>query len=83
MQRRFHELVTVKIQDAERQIQDLTSLLADLRAAAEHLDGEPVDGPCDADCACLTIALIPHAVTLGMTGAADPARPSAAESALS
>ena len=45
VQRRFHGLVTVKIRDAERQIHDLTSLLEDLRAAAEHLDGEPSTGP--------------------------------------
>jgi MerR family copper efflux transcriptional regulator len=83
VQRRFHELVTAKIRDAERQIQDLTALLGDLRAAAEHLDGEPVDGPCNADCACLTIALIPHAVTLGSRGAADTARLSAVDSARS
>ncbi len=83
VQRRFHELVTAKIQHAERQIKDLTALLEDLRAAAEHLDGEPVDGPCDADCACLTIALIPHAITLGSRGAVDTGRPSAVESARS
>jgi MerR family transcriptional regulator, copper efflux regulator len=64
VQRRFHELVTAKICETERQIVELTALLADLRAAAQHLDTEPVDGPCDADCACLTMASIPQPVTL-------------------
>jgi MerR family transcriptional regulator, copper efflux regulator len=64
VQRRFHELVTAKIRETERQIVELTGLLADLRAAAQHLDTEPVDGPCDADCACLTMASIPQLVTL-------------------
>ena len=83
VQRHFHELVTAKIRDAERQIQDLTDLLDDLRAAAEHLASEPVDGPCDADCACLTIAFIPDAIALDTTRASDTARPSAVESATS
>ena len=64
VQRRFHELVTAKIRETEQQIVELTALLADLRTAAAHLDTEPVDGPCNADCACLTMASIPHAVTL-------------------
>lgn len=62
VQRRFHELVTAKIHETERQIDELTGLLADLRVAARHLDAEPVDGPCDADCACLTMVSIPQAV---------------------
>jgi DNA-binding transcriptional MerR regulator len=64
VQRRFHELVTGKIRETERQLAELTVLLAELRAAADHLDTEPVDGPCDADCACLTMASIPRAVIL-------------------
>jgi len=62
--RRFHELVTAKIRETERQIVELTGLLTDLRGAAAHLDGEPVDGPCDADCACATMASIPRPVAL-------------------
>jgi MerR family copper efflux transcriptional regulator len=81
VQRRFHELVTAKIRDAERQMHDLTALLVDLRAAADHLDGEPLDGPCDANCACLTIALIPHPATLGTKRAADTTHSSAVASA--
>ena len=64
VQRRFHDLVTTKIRETEHQIVELTALLADLNVAAQHLDAEPVDGPCDADCACLTIASIPEAITV-------------------
>jgi DNA-binding transcriptional MerR regulator len=58
VQRRMHQLVTDKIRDTERQIADLNVLLNDLRAAAEHLGGNAVDGPCDVDCACSTFATI-------------------------
>jgi DNA-binding transcriptional MerR regulator len=58
VQRRMHQLVTEKIRDTERQIADLTVLLADLRAAADHLGGTALDAPCDADCACSTFATI-------------------------
>ena len=53
VQRRFHELVTAKIAAAERQIAELTEFRTQLGAAATGLAGAPVDGPCDAGCACL------------------------------
>jgi MerR family transcriptional regulator, copper efflux regulator len=53
VQRRFHELVTDKIGDARRQIGELTAFTAQLRTAAAHLARDPVEGPCDSDCACL------------------------------
>ena len=55
VQRRFHELITAKIRDAETQVAELTAFTAQLRASAEQLSGEPVDGPCGPDCACLTV----------------------------
>ena len=55
VQRRFHELVTDKIRDAETQVNELAAFVAQLRASAEQLAGEPVDGPCGPDCACLTV----------------------------
>ena len=54
VQRRFHALVTEKINDAQRQIAELTALTAQLQAAASQLAGPPIDGPCRDDCACLT-----------------------------
>lgn len=53
VQRRFHELVTDKIQHAQRQLAELTSFAAQLQNAAEQLSGPPIDGPCVDDCACL------------------------------
>ncbi len=55
VQRRFHELVTAKIRAADNQAAELTALAAQLRAAAEHLAGRPLDGPCGPDCACLSV----------------------------
>ena len=48
VQKRFHDLVTAKLAAAERQIAELTALADQLRLAATHLAGPPVDGPCDA-----------------------------------
>jgi MerR family transcriptional regulator, copper efflux regulator len=54
VQRRFHDLVTDKIRTADAQIGELRVFTEQLRRAAEQLSAEPVDGPCDADCACAT-----------------------------
>ena len=54
MQRRFHDLISAKLRDAEMQAAELSAFSAQLRMAADHLSGEPVDGPCGPDCACLT-----------------------------
>lgn len=53
VQRRFHALVTAKIAAIQRQLAELNTFSGQLRTAAEHLSGEPVDGPCAAGCACL------------------------------
>ena len=55
VQRTFHDLVTTKLADAERQIAELTALADQLRFAATQLSGPAVDGPRDATCACLTL----------------------------
>ena len=55
VQRRFHELLTTKIAEAERQIAELTALTGQLRDAATHLEGPAVDGPCSAGCACVAL----------------------------
>jgi DNA-binding transcriptional MerR regulator len=57
VQRRFHDLVTVKIADAERQIAALTALVDQLRDAASRLAGPATDGPCGEGCACMAGSL--------------------------
>lgn len=54
VQARLHELVTSKIGDARRRRTELAQLTLQLEAAARQLGGEAVDGPCAADCACVT-----------------------------
>ena len=54
VQRRFHDLVTNKIADAQAQIAELAQLTTQLQSAAAHLAGPAVDGPCDDSCACVT-----------------------------
>lgn len=55
VQRRFHELTTTKIRAAETQVHELTTFTSQLRASADQLSGEPVDGPCGPGCACATV----------------------------
>ncbi|MGQ0616087.1 MAG: MerR family transcriptional regulator [Acidimicrobiia bacterium] len=65
VQKRFHDLVTSKLADAQRQITELTALSDQLRHAAAQLAGPAIDGPCDESCACLALdgALAPVAFT--------------------
>ncbi len=65
VQKRFHDLVTDKLADAERQIAELTALSDQLRHAAAQLAGPAIDGPCSEGCACLALdgALAPVALT--------------------
>ena len=73
VQRRFHELITDKIRAAESQVSELTAFTSQLRASAEQLATEPVDGPCGADCACVTVDVdAPATVTLGRKPDAVP-----------
>ena len=55
VQRRFHDLVTDKLAETQRQIVELTALADQLRHAALQLRGPATDGPCDERCACLTL----------------------------
>ena len=52
VQRRFHDLVTDKLAETQRQIAELTALADQLRHAAAQLAGPAVDGPCSEACAC-------------------------------
>ena len=53
VQARLHELVTARIADAQRRSSELVAFTAQLQTAAAHLGGDPTDGPCSAQCACL------------------------------
>jgi MerR family copper efflux transcriptional regulator len=52
-QRRLHHLVTANLDNAKRQIAEITDFVGQLEAAATHLSGTPVDGPCGPGCACV------------------------------
>jgi DNA-binding transcriptional MerR regulator len=64
VQRRFHHLVTEKIRTADAQIGELRVFTDQLRRAAEQLAAEPVDGPCDANCACATAPTVEPMATV-------------------
>jgi len=61
VQRRFHELVTTKIRGVEHHVSALNTFASELQSAAEQLSGEPIDGRCDNDCACVTASSGPAA----------------------
>ena len=64
VQLRFHELLTAKIAAAQRQVDELTALVGQLREAATRLEGPASDGPCSAECACMAIGARSEAVAL-------------------
>ena len=70
VQRRFHDLVTDKLAETQRQIAELTSLADQLRHAASQLAGPAVDGPCTEACACaaLDAATAPIRLSPGRAG---------------
>jgi DNA-binding transcriptional MerR regulator len=77
VQRRFHELVTEKIRATQDQIEELVAFTAQLRMAAARLDRPPIDGACDAGCACFGSADIADAeepVVCSLPPDAMPAR---------
>jgi MerR family transcriptional regulator, copper efflux regulator len=55
VQKQFHDLVTTKLAETQRQIDELTALADQLRHAALQLAGPATDGPCNEDCACLAL----------------------------
>jgi DNA-binding transcriptional MerR regulator len=68
VQRRFHDLVTDKLADTVRQIAELTVLRDELAHAASQLDTPPIDGPCSAECACLTLDRATNPIRLTKMG---------------
>jgi len=65
VQKRLHDLVTEKLTEAQRQIDELAEFQAQLRHAATQLTGPSPDGPCSESCACLALdaALSPVPLT--------------------
>ena len=63
VQARLHELVTARIDDAQRRSAELVAFTAQLQTAAANLGGTPVDGPCDEGCACV--------IDTGMAGGSE------------
>jgi MerR family transcriptional regulator, copper efflux regulator len=65
VQKRFHDLVTTKLAETQRQIAELTALADQLHHAATQLAGPALDGPCSENCACLALdsATAPIALT--------------------
>jgi MerR family copper efflux transcriptional regulator len=55
VQKRFHDLVTTKLAETQRQIAELTALADQLHHAATQLAGPALDGPCSESCACLAL----------------------------
>ena len=74
VQRRFHELITAKIADATRQIDELNALVGQLHAAAANLAGPAVDGPCGESCACTTATWSSELVPLSAMRPRQPPR---------
>ncbi len=54
VQRRFHDLVSAKIAETERQLAELTTFRDQLAHAATQLAGPASDGPCSETCACMS-----------------------------
>lgn len=69
VQRRFHDLITAKIDAAEVQAVELSAFAAQLRAAAAQLGVEPTDGPCGPACACVADGPEAALVTIGRPSA--------------
>ena len=65
VQKRLHDLVTAKLAEAQRQIEELTAFRDQLHNAATKLTGPTPDGPCSEDCACMALdgALAPVPMT--------------------
>ena len=74
VQRRFHDLVTDKLQSTQDQITELIAFASQLQTAAARLDAPPIDGPCNNDCACLADndAPTPIPVMLSISAVSSP-----------
>ena len=74
VQRRFHELVTDKLNATQTRIAELIAFAASTAdGGAVRLDGPPLDGPCDSGCACLAEndSTVPSPVTLSVAASSE------------
>jgi DNA-binding transcriptional MerR regulator len=55
VQKRLHDLVTEKLVESERQIEELTAFRDQLAHAATQLSSPAPDGPCSDECACMAL----------------------------
>ena len=55
VQQRLHDLVTTKLSEAQRKIEELTAFREQLHRAAANLSGPAPDGPCSEICACTAL----------------------------
>ena len=55
VQKRLHDLVTEKLAEAQRQIDELAAFRDQLHHAATQLTGPAPEGPCSETCACLAL----------------------------
>jgi MerR family transcriptional regulator, copper efflux regulator len=55
VQKRLHDLVTEKLAEAQRQIDELAAFRDQLHHAATQLTGPTPDGPCSESCACMAL----------------------------
>ena len=55
VQKRLHDLVTEKLAEAQRQIEELSAFRDQLTNAASNLTGPAPDGPCSETCACMAL----------------------------
>jgi MerR family copper efflux transcriptional regulator len=55
VQKRLHDLVTEKLAEAKRQIDELSAFCAQLDHAAGQLTAPAPDGPCSDACACMAL----------------------------
>jgi DNA-binding transcriptional MerR regulator len=74
VQRRFHDLVTDKLQTTQRQVTELVAFASQLQTAAARLETPSIDGPCDSDCACMAEndSAAPTPVTLTVATVSGP-----------
>ena len=77
VQQRLHELVTARIADAERRREEVVEFISQLRVAAALLGGQPAEGSCRDDCACMAPPVTdeePVAIACGLSSADVPSR---------
>ena len=63
VQKRFHDLVTTRLGDAERRIAELTALAGQLRHAAAQLAGPAIDGVQDSGLVDMSLANFMTSIT--------------------